>query len=217
MQAEKQERSMPVWCDTSQARLPRQRCQRCWGWVLVLCLALGLPLVAAQEAPWEQLMATGAKAFQQGQLVEAEQFYRAALDEVTSAGSDDPRVAPTLNALAVLYHTQGKYAQAETFYQRVLKLLEHTLGADQPALATTMNNLAVVRESQGKLDDAEPLYQRALSLLERIFGPEHPNLAATLDNYADLLRKMQREVEAEALATRAQAIWAGQDRTIDNK
>jgi len=107
-----------------------------------------------------------------------------------------------------LYHAQRKYAQAESFYQRVLRLLEQTIGPEHPTLATTLNNLAVVYEAQGQYGAAEPLYQRALTLLERTLGPEHHNLAAALGNYADLLRKMQREAEAATAESRAQAIWA---------
>lgn len=185
--------------------------------VLGVMLVSSAAVAAVHGARWEQYMADGARAFAQGQEAEAEKWYRAALDEVETAGSDEPRLAATLNTLAVLYHAQRKYAQAEVLYQRVLKFLEGALGADHPTLATAMNNLAVVRESQGKVDDAEPLYQRALSLLERALGSDHPHLAATLENYADLLRKMQREVEAEALETRAKAIWARQERPSAGK
>jgi len=181
-----------------------------WGaWLLVVLCCAGSPaLVRAQGAQWEHYMAEGAKAYQQGQETNAEMFYLAALEDVEKAGPEDPRLAATLNTLAVLYHAQRRYAQAESFYQRVLRLLEQTIGPEHPTLATTLNNLAVVYESQGQYGAAEPLYQRALTLLEHTLGPEHPNLAAALGNYADLLRKMQREAEAEAAESRAQAIWA---------
>jgi tetratricopeptide (TPR) repeat protein len=166
--------------------------------------------VSAQDARWEHYMAEGAKARQNGQETNAEMFYLAALEDVQSTGPEDPRLAATLNTLAILYHTQGKYAQVEPLYQHVLQLLEQTIGPDHPTLATTLNNLAVVYEAQDKYAEAAPLYQRALALLERTLGPEHPNLAAALDNYADLLRKMQREAEAEGAEARARAIWAKQ-------
>jgi tetratricopeptide (TPR) repeat protein len=168
--------------------------------------------VSAQGTRWEQYMAEGAKAYQNGQETNAEQFYLAALVDVQNAGPEDPRLAATLNALAVLYHTQKKYAQAESLYQQVLKLLEQTVGPDHPTLATTLNNLAVVYEVQDKYAEAAPLYQRALALMERTLGPDHPNMAVALDNYADLLRKMQREAEAESAEARAKAIWAKQKR-----
>ena len=168
--------------------------------------------VRAQGASWEQYMAEGAQAYQNGQETTAEMFYLAALEHVQSAGPGDPRLAATLNTLAVLYHSQRKYVQAESLYQHVVQLLEQTIGPDHPTLATTLNNLAVVYEAQEKYGEAVPLYQRALALLERTLGPEHPNLAATLDNYADLLHKLQREAEAASVEARARAIWARQKR-----
>src|SRR5438105_9059270 len=186
--------------------------QGLWGtWLLVvLCCTGGASLVRAQGAHWEHYMTEGAKAYQNGQETNAEMFYLAALEDVENTGPEDPRRAVTLNTLAVLYHVQRKYAQAEPLYQRVLKLLEQTVGPEHSTLATTLNNLAVVYEAQDKYDEAEPFYQRALTSIEHTMGPEHPNLAAALDNYADLLRKMQREAEAETAEARAKVIWAKQ-------
>jgi len=180
------------------------------GLIVVGCMSIHPSQVSAQGTRWEHYMAEGAKAYQDGQESNAEMFYLAALENLQNAGPEDPRLAATLNTLAVLYHAQKKYAQAEPLYQQVLKLLEQTVGPDHPTLATTLNNLAVVYEAQDKYAEAAPLYQRALALIERTLGPDHPNLAATLDNYADLLRKMQREAEAESAEARAKAIWAKQ-------
>jgi tetratricopeptide (TPR) repeat protein len=190
-------------------------------WMVGISIVGGVSMpptqVSAQGTRWEHYMAEGAKAYQNGQETNAEMFYLAALEDVQNAGPEDPRLAATLNTLAVLYHTQRKYVQAEPLYQRVLKLLEQTIGPDHSTLATTLNNLAVVYEAQDKYGEAAPLYQRALALIERTLGPDHPNLAATLDNYADLLRKMQREAEAESAAARAKAIWAKQKREPGGK
>jgi tetratricopeptide (TPR) repeat protein len=187
------------------------------GLIVVGCMSMHPSQVSAQGTRWEHYMAEGAKAYQDGQESNAEMFYLAALENLQNAGPEDPRLAATLNTLAVLYHTQKKYAQAEPLYQQVLKLLEQTVGPDHSTLATTLNNLALVYETQDKYAEAAPLYQRALTLMERTLGPEHPNLAATLDNYADLLRKMQREAEAESAEARAKAIWAKQKRAPDGK
>ena len=182
---------------------------RLWtiGLIITACVGWWTPQARAQGARWEHYMAEGVKAYQSGQETNAEMFYLAALEDVGNAGPEDPRLAATLNTLAVLYHAQRKYTQAEPLYQHVLKLLEQTVGPEHLTLATTLNNLAVVYEAQDKYGEAEPLYQRALILLEHTLGPEHPNLAAALDNYADLLRKMQHEAEAKTAEARAKAIW----------
>ena len=55
--------------------------------------------------------------------MEAEPLYQRALaiDE-NALGADHPDVAIDLNNLALLYHTQGKYAEAEPLYQRALAI-----------------------------------------------------------------------------------------------
>src|SRR5262247_1479055 len=135
------------------------------GLIVVECVSMRPAQVRAQDTRLVHYMAEGAKAYQNGQETNAEMFYLAALEDVQNAGPEDPRLAATLNTLAVLYHAQRKYAQAESLYQRVLKLLEQTIGSDHPTIATTLNNLAVVYEAQNKYGAAEPLYQHALTLL----------------------------------------------------
>src|SRR5216117_1379065 len=135
------------------------------GLSVVVCVSMPSSQASAQDTRWEHYMAEGAKAYQSGQETNAEMFYLAALADVQDAGPEDPRLAATLNTLAVLYHTQRKYAQAEPLYQRVVKLLEQTIGLDHPTLATALNKLAVVYEAQDKYAEAAPLYQRALALM----------------------------------------------------
>src|SRR5438034_6547741 len=98
------------------------------GLIVVVCVSRHPSQVSAQGARWEHYMAEGAKAYQNGQETNAEMFYLAALEDVQNAGPEDPRLAATLHTLAVLYHAQRKYVQAESLYQRVLKLLEQTIG-----------------------------------------------------------------------------------------
>ncbi|MCH7767215.1 MAG: tetratricopeptide repeat protein, partial [Acidobacteria bacterium] len=89
-------------------------------WLLVGLLCLGLwPMVAAsaQETRWDSIMADAVKAYQQADYAQAEKLFLAALKEAEKFGEQDPRLATSLNNLAVLYHTQGKYAQAEPLYR----------------------------------------------------------------------------------------------------
>lgn len=174
----------------------------CIVWLL-LCAVVS----QAEEPDWNLYMAEGVKAYQNGNEADAETLYLAALDTLKNAPTDDPRLATTLNALAVLYHHQRKFAAATPLYEQVLALLEKTLPAEHPVIAHTLNNLAIVYEAQGNVTKAETLYQRAIPLLERALGKDHTSVAAALNNYADLLRKAQREAEAEFYENRARSIW----------
>ena len=46
------------------------------------------------------------------------------------SGKEDPSVGATLNNLADLYNTQGKYKLAEPLYKRALAIWEKVLGPD---------------------------------------------------------------------------------------
>ena len=174
----------------------------------VLCLLLWPVSSAAQETSWEKFMEAAGKAYQQADYAEAEKLLKAALKEAENFGPDDQRLATSLSNLAVLYKTQGKYAQAEPLYQRSLAIREKVLGSEHPDVGLSLNNLAELYRTQGKYAEAEPLYQRALTILTKSVGPDHPNVATTLENFAELLRKMDQEAEAEKMEARAQAIRA---------
>jgi tetratricopeptide (TPR) repeat protein len=99
--------------------------------------------------------------------------------------------ASTLNNLAELYRTQGRYDQAEPLYLQALELRKRLLGEDHPDVATSLNNLAELYNSQGRYDRAEPLCLQALELRKRLLGEDHPDIATSLNNLA-LLYKSQR-------------------------
>ncbi len=189
-------------------------------WLLVGLLCLGLwPMVAAsaQDTRWDSIMADAWKAYQQADYAEAEKLLLAALKEAEKFGNQDPRLPTSLNNLAELYLTQGKYAQAEPLYQRALAIREKALGPEHPDVATSLNNRALLYDEQGKYAQAEPLYQRALAVLEKALGPEHPQVATVLENYATLLRKLSRDAEADEMEARAQAIRAKHAQEIPHR
>ncbi len=47
-------------------------------------------------------------------------------------GPEHPKVAQSLNNLAVLYNAQGKYAEAEPLYKWALLIAEKALGPEHP-------------------------------------------------------------------------------------
>ena len=117
-------------------------------------------------------------------------------------------VAISLNNLALLYDTRGKYAEAEPLYKRALAIWEKSLGPDHPQVALGLNNLALLYVDQGKYAEAEPLCKRALAIDEKALGPDHPDVAIDLNSLAKLYRATDREAEAEKLEKRAAAIEA---------
>jgi tetratricopeptide (TPR) repeat protein len=108
--------------------------------------------------------------------------------EDVQLGKDHPDTALSLNNLAFLYYSQGKYAEAEPLYRRALDITEKALGKDHPSTARSLNNLALLYHSQRKYAEAEPLYQQLLTITEAALGSDHPALATTLNSLAVVYR-----------------------------
>src|SRR5262249_40088938 len=101
-------------------------------------------------------------------------------------GPDHPDFASSLNNLAALYCDEGRYGEAEPFYQRSLAIREKAVGSDHPDVATSLNNLGLLYAEQARYAAAEPLLLRALVIREEAVGPDHPGVAASLNNLAAL-------------------------------
>src|SRR5437879_11900022 len=89
-------------------------------------------------------------------------------------GPDQPEVATSLHNLAVVYHDERKYAEAEPLYKRALGIWEKAGGMENPEAAATLNSLGELYRTQGKYAEAEPLHKRALAIRseERRVGKE---------------------------------------------
>jgi len=81
-------------------------------------------------------------------------------------GPDHPDVATSLNNLAELYGTQGKYAEAEPLYNRALEIDEKFLGSDHPTTTTIRNNLAEIYKKMGEDEEAKKLEESSPESLD---------------------------------------------------
>ncbi len=76
----------------------------------------------------------------------------------TVLGNEYPDTLMSMNNLAVVLNSQGKYKEAERIYRQELALAERVLGNEHPFTLTSINNLAEVLNSQGKYKEAEEIY-----------------------------------------------------------
>ncbi|GAB4468194.1 MAG: hypothetical protein OHK0037_25540 [Elainellaceae cyanobacterium] len=120
--------------------------------------------------------------------------------------ADSLDLASSLDRLATIYQKQGRYAEAEPLFRRVLQLREQHLGPAHPEVATALNNLALLYQAEGRYYEAEPLFQRALAIDEQVYDPRHLEVATDLHNLAGLYQDQGRYDEAEALYLRSLAI-----------
>ena len=83
---------------------------------------------------------------------------------------------------------QGKYDEAQPFFDRSLAIREKALGADHPDTVTSRAWIADNLQKKGNLEAAQPIMEEIVASRERVQGPDHPALAAALNNLAQLLQ-----------------------------
>jgi tetratricopeptide (TPR) repeat protein len=163
-------------------------------------------------ARWKSLVEEGNQAYLQNHFALAETTYADALKEAESwpkvespqmQNEIDSRLGKSLNNMAALYHTQGKYKMAEELYLRALELKRRLYGEEHEEVALNLQNLAITYGAKKNYEQAERFFKRALEIREKLLGMEHPDIAQTLRNYALLLRKQGRKEESERLEQRA--------------
>jgi esterase/lipase superfamily enzyme/tetratricopeptide (TPR) repeat protein len=103
----------------------------------------------------------------------------------------------------------GKYAEATTAQQRVVKITERRYGPNSPQTAAALTTLADLYTAQNKFADAEPLLKRAVSIREKPKKPDNKELAQSLDDLASLYVKQGRTSDAAPLSKRAADLRAG--------
>jgi len=125
-------------------------------------MVLKSPQASAQSGLWKTNMNTAAEAYKQGRYADAEEPLKAALKEVQRLGQDN-RLGTTLNKLALLYHAQGMYAEAEPLYKRSLAIRE-ALGSEHSNLAQGLENYATLLRTTNREDHAAKLRARASAI-----------------------------------------------------
>lgn len=127
--------------------------------------------------------------------------------EAASPGPSKPAGNITsLHKLAVAYHTQKRYEEAERLYQEALAAMNAAGAPNDPEFAQLLNNLGRLYFEEKRYKEAEPLYTRSLALVEESLGRDHPKVARRVVNLADLYFAVGKHSEALAHYQRAVAI-----------
>ncbi len=114
-------------------------------------------------------------------------------------------LAAILHNLALTYARQGRWAEAESIYDRALVISEKLFG-ERPNnyLVANLTNLAQLYESQGRWTEAEPLYDRAQAIYMKLFGDlGHPDLVRTSINLALFHARQQQPAKSLPLFQQA--------------
>ncbi|MGB9939094.1 tetratricopeptide repeat protein [Methanosarcina sp.] len=150
------------------------------------------------------LNATGSYLHKRARFKESEALLRSSLEirkKILEPEHFD--ISESLNNLAELYISLGKYFEAEPFFVRALKIRENTLNSDDPAIAESLNNLAEFYRILGRYSEAELLNMNSLKIRETVLKSNDPAIAESLDNLAGVYKDLGRYSEAEPLYIRA--------------
>jgi len=112
-------------------------------------------------------------------------------------GGDAPETLDSLDDLAGMLLSQGRYDEALPVAEQTLAARSHVLGADHQDTLASANTLAMVYTSLGRLGDAEQLYKETLSAQRRVLGEEHPHTLSTMNNLGVLYNDQRRYAAAE--------------------
>lgn len=125
--------------------------------------------------------------FKQDRFDKAEANYQRTIGtDIDSLGPNHPAVANDLIALAQLYITQLRYADAQPLLQRALPIYEQTYGASNPLTSKTKATLASVDLRLGDAQSAQQLYRSLLAGGQSALGPNSLETANVLNELAYL-------------------------------
>jgi CHAT domain-containing protein/Flp pilus assembly protein TadD len=112
-----------------------------------------------------------------------------------------------LSNMGLLYHTTGRFSNAEEFTRRALEIRREK-SAESAGYGASINNLAVLYKDMGRYDEAEQLIAEALAINEKALGKTSVPYAIALNNQAVLFQTIGRYAQAEPLMREAITISA---------
>jgi tetratricopeptide (TPR) repeat protein len=141
---------------------------------------------------------------------EAKTYLREAL-EIRRRVLDDghPRIAQSVNNLAMAHYRAGEFAEAEPLFREALERNRAIFGSVHPEVSATLNNLALLFDAVARHTEANLIWGEVFAADLELIGPDHPETAQTLVSWGySLLRggdvktaesKLRRSIEILAM------------------
>jgi len=145
-----------------------------------------LKRTTTEENRWRLQHDNAAGALQQGRYSEAASLFLAAVEQAQKLGTQDVRLAESLNGLAQAYRYQQDHAAAEPRARQSLAILERALGPSHGAVIPSLVHIAGITTATGRYPEAEQVYRRILSLRWGAAGGK-AGADEVLENFAEVL------------------------------
>ncbi len=174
---------------------------------LILILVILPFLCLAQTTNWEHLHQQAAQYSKEGNFSEAIRYAEQAKDVAEKEfGKENGNYIASLNSLAKLYFTVGKYHEAESNSIELLGYYKKTKGINDPAYIIVLNNLASLYYTIEDFPKAKTLFAEVLSIRKKTLGKNHPDYARTLNDLGSLYFALGNYEQAEPLLREATVI-----------
>jgi Tfp pilus assembly protein PilF len=121
-----------------------------------------------------------------GQFDKAQEVCETMLDQT----SDEHEKANIYDQLAWIKDSQGKYAEAISFYELSNGILQKILSSTHADLATSYNNLGFMYDKMGEYSRALSSHEKALEIYQKILPPKHPDLATSYACHGSVYQKI---------------------------
>lgn len=129
----------------------------------------------------------GALSFDQGNLAEAETFFREALERSQDAAQPDPaQRAEALTHLGELYLLRGELKAAQVPFEEALAAYRNLYAPRHPEVANSVRNLGRVAFEEADYARAEDLFRQAWEIRKESLGEAHPDVAVSLGDLASV-------------------------------
>jgi hypothetical protein len=116
-------------------------------------------------------------------------------------GAEYPSTLTSMNDLALVYDSHGKWDEAAKLLSHVLQTQKQKLGAEHPDTLISMHNLARVYYNQGRLQDAAQLHAQILDVWMERYGSDHPDMREASQRYHEITAELEEVTLAETQST----------------
>lgn len=139
----------------------------------------------------------------------AENCFADCLRLIETDPSANPGAATqSLNYLMTFYEEQGRVAEAEAVYLRLLRSYEQTFGAQHPDLVVFLLGMADFYHKTDQPHQAEAVFLRALRIQETVPGPGRRGVGEIKERMARFFLQRGQRRRAEALYSEALQVTA---------
>lgn len=171
--------------------------------VLAAACPSGFCAVNPQSVSWTKDYANGQTAFDDGNLLDAEKYFRQALKAAQSQSNNPSDIERCMVKLAGVLTLRDKTAEAQQIYLKLYGLLSKRYGSNNQRVVRVLFSLGSILESTGDHAGAAAYYQKALRINEESYGPYSPAIVENLHLLGNSTYKAGNKTEGKHHLQRA--------------